>query len=833
MDDFPTWTQEDPYTEQLEHLYDDEDKEEEKKPQKAEQPTISFTPVDLLTPGEEFIACQVASETIAAIVDRGSSWVLTVMDASYEIKELMTRPRGSRESEVHNFFIDPTGQHILVSLRSGENYYVNTASDDKEKPKLLKHLNGRLGAVAWEKDNKRESATGAILVGDARGMVFLVKLDRKEGCTTLNLVYDIGRQMEKPGITGIAVEPFGLHKLVVLVSTGSRLYEFKGGPTVQDVFTPDMLNAPVGGEKGKASFVKCLPGPCDPQAGIAIYRPSSDLSKGWLVWASVGGFYHAKITWPENAEDSVLSNGVYSVQEAPLASKARGFSVKSHASMRPADTAAAQDKPLAIMLKETSMTVLFSNRLHIIAQPPGLRWRASKDPSSPNEVEDRTKLTEWKYSINQPISITYDHVCQKSYVVSRRELREMEIPVTQGSNTWKVFLYRATSPEEPDRDQYYHAALDMCKTDAEREKVVLAAADYFFSEGKYFRAAKLYARANASLEDTVLRFSQCGEKTALLDYLKKRVDFVKARARHFGQEVSQLTCICTLVCKVYLDLINAADDDAPAREVLRKDFHDFISENVRYVQAKIVFELVYEYGMQDEVLYFADMTRNPSAALGRYITDNNYEAALKCLTTNCVQNPSVIELWYTYSPQIMTKIPKALVDAWMNEAEDVLNPSRLIPAMLRYHPRYNPPGETTHQAIRYLNYLVNSLQCTDENVHNLIIQLYAEHSPTEDELVAFLKDTMDDYYYDEKYALRVCLQHGKTAASALIYATMGMHEEAVNLALKYNDTALAKELASEASVGEEKKKTLWLAVAHRAIQNGLAPGNEAEEGIRT
>jgi vacuolar protein sorting-associated protein 18 len=43
-----------------------------------------------------------------------------------------------------------------------------------------------------------------------------------------------------------------------------------------------------------------------------------------------------------------------------------------------------------------------------------------------------------------------------------------------------------------------------------------------------------------------------------------------------------------------------------------------------------------------------------------------------------------------------------------------------------------------------------------------------------------------EFFYDLKYALRLCLQEKRMCACVRIYSMMSMHEEAVALALKVN-----------------------------------------------
>ena len=83
----------------------------------------------------------------------------------------------------------------------------------------------------------------------------------------------------------------------------------------------------------------------------------------------------------------------------------------------------------------------------------------------------------------------------------------------------------------------------------------------------------------------------------------------------------------------------------------------------------------------------------------------------------------------------------------------------------------------------------------------------------------FLDFFQENYVYDVKYALRVCIQEGKKEACVFIYSLLGLYEEAVELALTV-DIQLAKFCADKAE-DEETRKKLWLLVARFLIEVGL------------
>ncbi|GBG90603.1 hypothetical protein CBR_g50947 [Chara braunii] len=89
-----------------------------------------------------------------------------------------------------------------------------------------------------------------------------------------------------------------------------------------------------------------------------------------------------------------------------------------------------------------------------------------------------------------------------------------------------------------------------------------------------------------------------------------------------------------------------------------------------------------------------------------------------------------------------------------------------------------------------------------------------------------------DTLYDPKYALRICLEHKRMRACIFLYSLMGMHEEAVALALEV-DLELAKAEADKVEEDDALRKKLWLRIARRVIEDERERGKEGEgENIR-
>lgn len=78
--------------------------------------------------------------------------------------------------KVSNLFLDPLGNHLLISLVpkstgfSPELLYLNRKTN---KPKKIeKFKDHEVTAVAFNYENKLDSTTGSILIGTSRGLIF-------------------------------------------------------------------------------------------------------------------------------------------------------------------------------------------------------------------------------------------------------------------------------------------------------------------------------------------------------------------------------------------------------------------------------------------------------------------------------------------------------------------------------------------------------------------------------------------------------------------------------------------------------------------------------------
>ncbi|KAA3467995.1 vacuolar protein sorting-associated protein 18-like protein [Gossypium australe] len=355
----------------------------------------------------------------------------------------------------------------------------------------------------------------------------------------------------------------------------------------------------------------------------------------------------------------------------------------------------------------------------------------------------------------------------------------------EGRDMWKVYLDM----------KEYAAALANSRDPLQRDQAEAA-----FSSRDFLRAASFYA------------------KDALRTFLLRKLDNLSK------DDKCQITMISTWATELYLDKINRLlleDDTALVNrnseyQSIIKEFRAFLSDCKDVLDEVTTMRLLESYGRVEELVYFASLKEQHEIVIHYYIQQGEAKKALEVL-----RKPAVpIDLQYKFAPDLITLDAYETVEFWM--ASNNLNPRKLIPAMMRYSSEPHAKNET-HEVIKYLEFCVHHLHNEDPGIHNLLLSLYAKQED-DSSLLRFLQckfgkgqENGPDFFYDPKYALRLCLKEKRMRACVHIYSMMSMHEEAVALALQI-DPELAMAEADKVEDDEDLRKKLWLMVAKHVIE---------------
>jgi vacuolar protein sorting-associated protein 18 len=309
------------------------------------------------------------------------------------------------------------------------------------------------------------------------------------------------------------------------------------------------------------------------------------------------------------------------------------------------------------------------------------------------------------------------------------------------------------------------------------------------------------------------------------------------------QDETQRSLLCTWLTELYLDEMDELEQvtrgggsgERSAADV-RRDFQSFLIKYDSCLHQETTFSLISEHGRVPELLTYAKIKKDYDTVISHYVqsavpeppsnpnaqerydlkTKNDQQALRELLSVRDPQQAA--DLFYKYSPLLMARVPFHTVNAWL-KARDVLRPALLIPSLMRYKMSSNPPDHPNqNQAIRYLQYAVGELRCRDKSVHNYLVYLLTQNPEHEVALRAFLGDEHSTRFYDLEYALRQCLRHNRTRAVVLLYAAMGMYDQAVERALKV-DVDLAMQQARKPTDNAELRKKLWLRIARHCVEN--------------
>ncbi|KAG6832293.1 hypothetical protein H0H92_003526 [Tricholoma furcatifolium] len=460
--------------------------------------------------------------------------------------------------------------------------------------------------------------------------------------------------------------------------------------------------------------------------------------------------------------------------------------------------------PQSIALTEFHIILLYQAR---IAGISNLDYQLKYEESLPLRPGEQVRGV-----ASDPVRRTY-------WVYTDQSLFELVV-ANEDRDVWKMYLEK----------QQFDGALKYVKTAAQRDHVLSAQADAYFSEGRFFQAAQCYAQCSTTFEEVTLKFVDAGERDALRSYLIFRLE------RTRKGDLTQRMMLATWLVEFYLSKCNELDDVIASESILEDvdnlraeqtiledDLRQFFDTYKDNLDRATIYELIQGHGRTDMYLYYANVIGDHQRVIEHWIVEENWLRAIEVISRQ-----TNLEFYYRHGPILMRRAPKETVDSWLRQP--ALDPLRLIPSILQLQHTPRDPL-TPNQAIRYLNHLVFEQHVTFPTVHNLLVTFYvspsslpvADSSVDDGPLLQFLSTAPTDPvtgkpYYDLDYALRLCKNSGRTQPCVHIYSKMGLWENSVDLALEKGDLELAKINADMPEDDEPLRKKLWLKIARYVVQ---------------
>lgn len=726
------------------------------------------------------------------------------------------------DKQPYKIHLDPTGKHLLIVVDQQPLSYICLDWPAPRSPVKVQKIKGLLiETVAWD-PAASSTSTGEMLVatsnvnseGKIENKLFQCFLDNRDGrvdCRWKHVfaLSSLPSDMFEERITGIHYERFPSDptKVFLLITSTFRILRFVGrAAQVSDVFSHYTIEQPRVNEM--LSNI--------PLKHSRLCVANSETGRGNFVsWLCPVGIFSATITLGNQiVGDDVLGDDqtIFSNEELEATSAASRGDPPPQGDVEP---------PTDIYLTSFHWLVLWHGKLQVVSK---LDKQNVSDVYIPNFPAHTGKA----------LSIVYDKGANTIWLPCEQAVFKVIVD-REDRHLWKQFLRRAVDADSTldhnEKIQYFAEADRYATEQFQRDEIALARGEFYFASGNYELAAQFFGKTNRSFEDIVLKFQRVEQDEALRRYLLFKLSNTPQRM------MSQRTLLSTWLVQVFLDKLTSLRGDPRNEAVYRntqKEFHAFLQDYRLDLNVKTVLDLLSSHGQVDELLFFATLVGDylrvinfhlqqpqtpvpygtPPEKAWRISRDRPIKA-IKLLR----ELPDNVDLVQRFAPTLVQLVPHKTVRLWI--ACVSLEPRRLIPAMMRYTVACNSPKPKyahVNMAIYYLNFCVVTRHNKEPAIHNFLLALLAKE-PIEEPLLKFLEDkrrAMEDgeeTFYDENYALRICLQQNKIRACVLIYEMKKLYEEAVELALRV-DVDLAKQVASRPQDVELQKKLFIMVARH-------------------
>ncbi|KAH9792781.1 vacuolar sorting protein 18 [Citrus sinensis] len=726
---------------------------------------------------------------------------------SYDIDLSAGRPG---EQSIHKVFVDPGGSHCIATIvgsGGAETFYTHAKWS---KPRVLSKLKGLVvNAVAWNRQQITEASTKEIILGTDTGQLHEMAVDEKDKREKyIKLLFELNELPE--AFMGLQMETASLSngtRYYVMAVTPTRLYSFTGfgslDVNVMVVFFISELHF----------FIK---------QRRAVH----------FAWLSGAGIYHGGLNFGAQRSYVVKSLLTFSFANI-LGSSPNGdenfVENKALLSYSKLSEGAEAVKPGSMAVSEYHFLLLMGNKVKVVN-------RISE------QIIEELQFDQTSDSISRGIiGLCSDATAGVFYAYDQNSIFQVSVN-DEGRDMWKVYLDM----------KEYAAALANCRDPLQRDQAEAA-----FATKDFHRAASFYAKCISlklmegvlqinyilSFEEITLKFISVTEQDALRTFLLRKLDNLAK------DDKCQITMISTWATELYLDKINrllleddtALENRSSEYQSIIREFRAFLSDCKDVLDEATTMKLLESYGRVEELVFFASLKEQHEIVVHHYIQQGEAKKALQMLRKpavpidlqladlSCLSETIILEktitdglptLQYKFAPDLIMLDAYETVESWMTTNN--LNPRKLIPAMMRYSSEPHAKNET-HEVIKYLEFCVHRSHNEDPGVHNLLLSLYAKQED-DSALLRFLqckfgkgRENGPEFFYDPKYALRLCLKEKRMRACVHIYGMMSMHEEAVALALQV-DPELAMAEADKVEDDEDLRKKLWLMVAKHVIE---------------
>jgi len=758
-----------------------------------------------------------------------------------------------RRGEVSKILLEPKGYHALVTNNDAETWYLNI-NDNKAKalPKLKGH---QIEAVFWDPDST-PTCTKDVLVGTIQGDILDVVIEGKEKIVRNLFQFNLGSAGRVP-VCAIHRERVvsasdGSERTIVFAAAGCKIYAFVG-TSFEDAFQR-YQNDPTASRAVVFEVPRDLHNG-EIQVDNACYGATTSRVLFWLTGV---GVLTTTIKNPIESQNSVLESPP-DVIPFPRPSK-------SNSSSRPSGSLIASLLPLPPPPAPLSMAL---TKYHIIFLFED-RWVAVSRISY-----EAVQTQEWSSSTYGGLrSLTRDLIGESLWVRTERHMFEL-VPEREDRHVWSLLLKLELFEDalracrrEPQRQHVLQTHADWL---FRQGHVVESARKFAAATAMPFEHVALRFLAGdhkaALLEFLRHRLEKCPVEEKVTRSLLGvwAIEVCLAHLNEMKRVMTGARC---------------QESVAAGRENLHELLlHECVNLEVQ----STIYHLLQSHGWLEELTLFAEAKKDYATAIRHHVSRGDYSSAVKKLSEFqssasedlvirfapvlfCGESDALVSL--LMRPQLSGLDPLSVLHAVytpQSSAEHRADALRYLEHVMRHHPALvgqapaaGAEGEAAELGglcMRSNCYLLDSdfVNVGEETTKttsgrgwangtafiNALIVLYASDcthgggssvgilhpgsglgpSDPEDKLIGFLANQEGNPLLDICFAVRACSHKGLARAVVQLYGIMGMHEEAVEVALRRGDVVLAKHNAGRPADTKLRQK-LWLRIVEDQATGG-------------
>ncbi|CAD8189069.1 unnamed protein product [Paramecium octaurelia] len=657
------------------------------------------------------------------------------------------------------------GPHALIVSDNGESFYINFKSD---KIRSMEQLRGKqIKCVGWD-DQCDETDTHEILLATKDSKIYIYRIDCRQAEVReeeAKLMVTIPNERQINQIEQFTVMYDNNKYACVVVSTNFSLFFFYGLNSLSILFT-----------KYK-----------DPQS---VARAESQPSR-----------YHTSLLAVSQRKNSFLFTNGKSLNLFTLPEKDLNESILQQAKQLKSVNNYSE-MPVQIGLTDFHYFILSADSLTIFSK------------ITQQEVQ--------KYELRgmgRIMGMQYERDGKVFWIYSERTFCKIETE-DEDKEAWKLLM---------DQKMYIDAYEISNKYNSEYTQYIAGlCGDQLFTQKRYNEAASYYQKSSKNFEEIFLKFLNCDDMKArigLEQYLKHLINNLKGEIER-TLVLGWLSELLIYRLNEQEKLIhetrnyeNEAQRDKDIKEKkqqlnqLNEDLDHFLKTYKLELDQNLVYQIMVSHGRLQNCVEYAKLNNNYEMIIQHYINEENYKEAIKNL--NNVKEKSSMEIIQKYSFILMKHEPEQTLDILQKNIKK-FDQTKIIGGLM------NIPVEKREFGIRFLEHLINKLDCADKSIHNILIFFLTQPLQKEklnyylQEQEALLKKT-EKVNFDLDFALRLFKQASCIDAQITIYGMMSLYTESVTLALDYGMIEKAKEYAQKPEDDDEKKKKLWMMIAERLL----------------